>query len=279
MPDKIAITAVVLARNEEAAIDRCVRSLSFCEQVIVVDSHSDDRTVEIAEAAGAEILQFSWDGRYPKKKQWGMSHPSVRHNWILHIDADEVVTSSLADEISNRISLMNDEDEIGGFDIPLAYTFDGRTLRFGHRVHKRSLVDRRRSQFPEVGDLSAPGITEVEGHYQPEIRGAVGSMRMPLLHDDPDPLSDWISRHNRYSDWEAYLTCHPVLRVAVRENRSAGGRVFDRVPCKPAIFFVYSFIFRLGFLDGRAGFNYAFGLAWYYWLTSVKIAELRRGRE
>lgn len=267
---KVPITAIVLTKNEEAAIEACLESLSFCDQVIVVDSSSGDATVEIAQKVGAQVVNFIWNGRYPKKKQWGMEHPSVRNHWVLHIDADERVSPGLAREIASKFT---SSPQVFGFDIQLEYYFLGKRLRHGHRVVKRALIDRRYSHFPEVGDLDAPGITEVEGHYQPRVAGQVGALEQYLLHHDPDPLSDWLTRHNRYSDWEAYLRHNPTVRSAVRGNRSSKGRAFEKAPFKGLTFFVYCFFLKGGFLDGRAGFAYAYALAFYYWLIGAKTRE------
>lgn len=272
---QLPITAIVITKNEEGAIARCVEALSFADQIILIDSHSRDRTVAIAQSLGAEVVSFRWNGDYPKKKQWGLEHPSVRNNWVLMLDADEVVTPALALEL-HQLFRSGAQKNHAAFDIQLDYRFSGRILRHGHRVRKRALLDRRRARFPEVNDLEAPGITEVEGHYQPEIAGPVGVLRQRILHDDPDPLSSWVSRHNRYSDWEAYLAIHPHSRTLVRENRSRQGKLFDRAPLKPLAFFVYSYLIRGGFLDGRAGFDYAYALAFYYWMTGAKLRELRR---
>lgn len=132
---------------------------------------------------------------------------------------------------------------------------------------------RNLSHFPEVGDLDAPGITEVEGHYQPQVAGPVGRLTKTLIHDDPDPLADWVARHNRYAAWEAYLRGHPQIRNSVRGHRSRGGRIFDSLPFKSLTFFVYSYIIRLGFLDGAAGLAYAQHLAWYYWLIEQQVKD------
>lgn len=267
------VTALILTKNEEAGIERCVRAAQLCcDQVIVVDSASSDATVALARSAGAEVVNFEWNGAYPKKKQWGMNLPQIRHDWVLHLDADEIVGAALAAEV---VRIVSDHGAAPiAYDIPLAYRFDGKTLRHGHKVLKRSLIRKDRCEFPVMPDLDAPGITEVEGHYQPDAHGEVGILASRLLHDDPDPIASWIGRHNRYSDWEAHLRVHSNARLKVREHKSSQGRLFDRLPGKPLIFFIYSYVIRLGFLDGRSGFNYAYGLAWYYWLIGVKVREL-----
>ncbi|MET0990543.1 MAG: hypothetical protein ABWY54_07850, partial [Glaciihabitans sp.] len=161
------------------------------------------------------------------------------------------------------------------FDIHLSYRFAGRFLKHGHQVTKRSLLHRERSSFPVIDDLSAPGIREVEGHYQPTA-DRIGTLRHKIMHDDDDPVSSWFDRHNRYSDWEAHLALNRSLKADIASKRTAKGRVFDSVPFKPIAFFVYSYVARLGFLDGRAGLDYAIALSTYYWQIGVKIRELKR---
>lgn len=278
MTGQARVTAIVLTKNEELALKKCLDSLSFCDQVIVCDSLSTDETRQIAKDCGAEVVDFVWNGKYPKKKQWGMSLPQVRNNWVLHIDADERVTTELAAEISDVVSSPADENA-RAFDLPIAYHFLGRELRHGHRVTKRALVDRRYSRFPDVGDEGAPGITEVEGHYQPIVDGPIGKISAKLEHDDPGAVREWIARHNRYSDWEAHLRANPALKARIAAARSNQGRRFDRLPFKPLVFFAYSYILKRGFLDGAAGFYYALNLAVYYSQIDMKFREISHRRD
>lgn len=268
---KQPITALILTLNEEAAIADCIRSVSFCDQVIVVDSGSLDGTASIATALGAEVVHFEWDGAYPKKKQWAMELENVRNDWVLHLDADERVSDELAEEIGSLIRTGH-----RAFEIPLLYWFGGQCLQYGHHVRKRALLHRSYARFPEVGDLHIPGITEVEGHYQPMVNGSVGASIAKLEHRDPDPIATWFERHLRYATWETALLQNSEVRSSVRSARSRQGRIFDRVPFKPLAFFIYSFVLRGGFRDGRAGFDYAFALAWYYWLIDLQTRENQR---
>jgi glycosyltransferase involved in cell wall biosynthesis len=270
--EKIACTAIVLTLNEEDAIRDCLDAVQFCDQVLVVDSGSSDATTKISAELGAEVIDFEWNGRYPKKKQWSLQSTSVRNNWVLLLDADEIVSAALRNDV---IRAVRGPVEHQAYDIPLEYHFAGQALRHGHQVRKRSLLDRRSALFIEMDDLDAPGGNEVEGHYQPQAP-SVGKLDGRLIHRDPDPVSTWIERHNRYSDWEAFLRNQPHRRRVVRVSRSKQGQLFDRVPFKPLAFFTYSFIFRLGFLDGRAGFDYAFALSFYYWLIATKVREIKR---
>jgi glycosyltransferase involved in cell wall biosynthesis len=272
----VPVTAVILTRNEELAIERCVRALARCRQVIVVDSHSEDGTAKLAEAAGAEVVDFQWNGRYPKKKQWSLENLAFTEDWVLFVDADEIATGALLDEIRDTL---NRPRPLEAYDVALAYSFLGRRLRFGRKVVKRVLLRIGSASFPEVDDLDVASMWEVEGHYQPQVRGRVGRLRNVLIHEDPDPLFQYFERHNRYSDWEAHLRVKEA-----RDPLSAGiptrnGRLSRRMPGKPILFFLYSYVFRLGFLDGRAGLAYGVSGLFYYCQIYWKSLELRTGRQ
>lgn len=271
----LPIVAVVLTKNEEAQIASTLERLSSFDKIVVVDSHSTDQTEAIAKKYGAHVIQFTWDGAYPKKKQWALQEATPGYEWALLLDADETPTDELLQELRRLTS--SESDMADAYDVPLLYRFSGKILRHGHRVTKRSLLRVSRCRFPDVGDEDLPGIREVEGHYQPEVDGTTSQLRGAILHDDRDPVSSWFDRHNRYSDWEAHLRTRHDLRRQVARRRSRQGRLFDRVPFKPAAFFVYSYIVRRGFLDGAAGFDYAFALASYYWQIGLKVRELNRG--
>lgn len=267
---------VVPTLNESRNIDRCLRALRDFEQVVVLDSASTDETQSKAAAAGVDVVEFRWNHQYPKKKQWALDNLPLRHDWVLFIDGDETPSPSLIQELRHLFATPTNLSNFGGFDIDLDYAWCGRTLRYGHRVTKRSLVHRTRARFPELDDLEAPGMGEQEGHYQPITDHTVGHLRQRITHFDHDPLSSWFQRHNRYSDWEAYLRTAPGVRQAVAAIRTPQGRLFDRVPFKPLVFFLYCFVIRRGFLDGRAGLDYALALAFYYWQISIKTREQTR---
>lgn len=274
-----AISVVLLTKDEEAGIALTLGQLTAFDDVIVVDSNSTDSTVQIVESMGARVVNFTWDGTYPKKKQWSLENAGARNPWVLLLDADEYPSPELVQELT-ALQADLDSKGFGAYDIHLTYRFAGKFLRHGHRVTKRSLLDTRVSRFPVVDDLDAPGIREVEGHYQPVSDTRIGALRGRLFHDDRDPVSSWFARHNKYSDWEAHLRMNSEARRDIASKRTTKGRIFDAVPFKPALFFLYAYIARLGLLDGRAGFDYALALSMYYWQIGVKTRELRaRERE
>jgi len=270
---QIPVTVLVQTKNEAVGIASCLASLDDFDEVIVVDSNSSDSTAEIARAAGVEVVNFTWNGCYPKKKQWQLENITARHDWLLFLDADETPSPELVNSIRSAMNRRPD-DLPSAFDLHLLYHFSGQALAHGHRVVKRALVNRRETWFPVVDDLNAPGMGELEGHYQPLVKRRTEVLKGWLDHDDLDPVRTWFDRHNRYSDWEAYLARSRA--TSPDQFRSKQGRLFSKVPFKPLAFFVYSYIARLGFLDGRAGFDYAFALAGYYWQIELKTREAAR---
>lgn len=272
--NKIPVTVLVQTKNEEKGISSCLAALKDFDEVIVVDSNSTDRTAELARDAGATVINFTWDGGFPQKKQWQLTEVQTRHEWLLMLDADEFPTPELVREL--RGIAQDPAETRVAFDLPVAYHFAGTGLRYGHRVVKRSFLRRGRNAFRNIDLLHLPGMGEVEAHYQPEPSGPVGRTTALLVHNDMDPVRTWFDRHNRYSDWEAYIRTHPETRMSVRGAKSGQGRRFDAVPLKPLVFFLYSYVLRRGFLDGRAGFDYALALSTYYWQIGLKSRELQR---
>lgn len=277
MTNHSPISVIVLTKNEEAGLGNTLDKLRDFDDVIVVDSLSDDRTVEIAREHGARVVEFAWNGEYPKKKQWALENAGAKNKWVLLLDADEFPSVSLVRELAGLTAELESTPN-GAYDINLLYRFGGRYLRYGHVVTKRSLLHVDRAAFPVIDDLGAPGIREVEGHYQPVTGASIGKLKHRIVHDDRDPVTSWFARHNRYSDWEAHLRLNEELRRDIASKRTLKGRVFDAVPLKPVLFFGYAYVARAGFLDGRAGFDYATALATYYWQIGVKTRELRRDR-
>ncbi|WP_218129987.1 glycosyltransferase family 2 protein [Pseudonocardia oroxyli] len=269
---------IILTKNEEAAIRDCIAAVPWAAEVFVVDSSSTDKTAQIARQMGATMVSFSWNGEYPKKKQWALDNVPAKHDWVLLLDADEVAQPELPRHLAEVIDETSGGGPYGAADIEFDYEWQGRLLKHGHRVVKRSLVQRTRCRFPVVDDLSVASMWEVEGHYQPQTHLPVRRIPAGIIHRDPDPASQWFSRHNRYSDWEAHVVTSGQ-RAEIAGARSRGGRLFARVPFKAVAFFLYSFVVQRGFLDGRAGFDYALAQSFYYWQIELKIREIQRTAE
>lgn len=270
---RLPLVVVIPTKDEAANIDSTVRAVvEHVAAVVVVDSGSTDDTAALARAAGADVVDYAWDGGYPKKKQWCLENVRTDLDWLLFLDGDERPTSELLDEL--RVVFATEPDA-AAYDIPLRYSFAGQVLEHGYTVVKRSLLDRTRCHYPAVNDLAAPGMGEQEGHYQPD---APSTRRLTgrIVHEDLDPLHTWFGRHNRYSDWEAWLEENPEVRAQVVGLKSKQGRLFQRMPGKPLAFFLYTYVARGGFRDGTAGLDYALALSFYRWQVAAKVRESQR---
>ncbi|EST31683.1 hypothetical protein N566_20535 [Streptomycetaceae bacterium MP113-05] len=271
---KLPIVVAIPTKNEAENITAAVRSVvDHFETVVVVDSDSTDDTRALARTAGAEVVSYTWDGKYPKKKQWCLDHVRPGTDWMLFLDGDERVGPELLDELRRVFDVPPGMAvRPAAFEIPLGYWFGGRRLRHGYTIVKRALLDRRRARFPEPDDLPAPGMGEQEGHYQP-LADPVVRLKGAIEHEDLDPVRTWFDRHNRYADWEAWLEHHPEVREQIRRAKTRQGQLFHRTPFKPLVSFGYAYVFKRGFLDGRAGLDYALAMSFYRWQIGLKTRE------
>jgi len=283
----VPVSVLVPARNEERNIAKCLASLSWADEVVVVDSSSSDATAGIARESAARVVRFIWDGRGPRKKEWALRTLPWKHDWLLVVDADEEVSPALAGEIGRVVTR---ESKYAGFLVPYQYYFLGRLLRHGAPLRKLVLFRHRLTSFERI---EVPEVTayDVELHEQPMVRGSVGRLHSPMIHHDFDGLGHHFERHNTYSDWEALLQIRyrgrsragelcPRLFGSAPERRRLAKRVFLALPGKPWIYFFYSYIVRGGFLDGRPGFIYNVLKAFYWYQITAKKYELRlRERE
>ena len=263
--DKLPITVLIATKNEAVNLPKCLSALSEFERVVLLDSNSHDSTPEIAERFGAEIVQFSYAGGYPKKRQWALDTLDLRTGWVLLLDADEVVPEALSREI--RAAIGSDTASTG-YLIKKGFHFFGRRFRYGGFSHAAVLLFRTGSgKFEHLLDESSLGTLDMEVHERIIIDGAIGELATPLIHEDYKGLEAYIDRHNKYSTWEAAVrskflnsgewgesSIRPRLFGNTQERRRWLKKIAMRVSGEAWLWFLYHYVFRLGFLEGRAGF-------------------------
>lgn len=281
----LPVTVVIAVRNEAANIARCLGSLTAMQRVIVVDSHSTDETAEIAERFGAEVLQFEYAGGYPKKRQWALDNADITTPWVLLLDADEVVP----DELLSEIEAVTDKDQSeDGYLISKGFHFLGKKFRFGGFSHCAVLLFRTgQARFEHIFDDN-PGGMDMEVHERLLVEGRIGKLNCHLIHEDFKGLEAYITRHNQYSSWEAairrrYLsdgdwgndTIRPNLFGNAQERRRFLKQLVCRLPFEHWVWFINHFVFRLGFLEGRAGLIASRIRAQYIANVKAKMYESR----
>jgi glycosyltransferase involved in cell wall biosynthesis len=275
------LTVILPVRNEEANIGAALESVAWADELIVVDSHSVDATAQVAEAAGAKVVQFEYDGSGPKKKRWALENVAVESPWILMLDADERVTPELRAEIEQAV----DRGDRAGYYLDRELWFMGRRMRSFRPNWNMRLFRAGAARMEDLELESVPGTGDNEIHEHFTVDGSVGYLRAPLLHDDYRGLSAWIDRHNRYATWEAHLyrkfRSEPIgasplqlLRLDAFKRKRVLRRIWVRLPFRPALRFVVWYVLRRGFLDGREGYVFCRFMAWYEFLIGAKLREL-----
>ncbi|MGB0720330.1 MAG: glycosyltransferase family 2 protein [Bdellovibrionales bacterium] len=272
-PALIPLSVIVVTKNEEARLARCLSALFRFDDVWVVDSDSDDKTRAIAQQYGVRIADFTWNGAYPKKRQWCLETLDLKYDRVFFVDADEVVTPDIAAEIAAL------DFKLAGYFIRSRYIWNGKMLRHGLLNSKLVLFDRRKVEFPVVDDLDIPGMGEIEGHYQPVLKPqfaheTLGVLQHFMLHDAGDDRGQWAARHARYAQWEAAMIARDAYPRDPVWARQVLKTIFRRLPFRWVVAFVHCYVLKLGFLDGAAGFDFAESRARYYRMVARSLKAL-----
>jgi glycosyltransferase involved in cell wall biosynthesis len=252
VPPTSSISAVIIAHNEADRIEACVASLAFCDEVLVVDSHSTDATRELASAAGARVIERDWPG-YRSQKEFAVR--AAKHDWVLCLDADERVTPTLRTEIE-RLRADNFPHH-AGWDMPFLLNYFGKFLRHGLTYPDRHLrlMDRRRG-----------GWAGKEIHEHVEVSGSVGHLRGDIEHYAYRSLSHQLTKLERYAE------------LMARELHARGKRAgLGKILLRPCWRFFSGYILKLGLLDGWRGLVLSLVEANYVRQKYLKLFLLRRG--
>ena len=275
----LPVSVIIPVRNEAHNLPRCLDALRQVGEVYVIDSQSSDETVEIARAFGAKVVQFHYRGGWPKKRQWALDTLHFSHDWILLLDADEVLTPELIQEISQAIQ----RQDVDGYYIALRMYFLGRLLRFGGaRFWKLSLFRQGTGRFECRLKEQDVSMADMEVHEHVIVDGKTGKLHHPLVHHNVESLSRYIQKHNQYSNWEAKIWTQgkaselpPSLFANQAQRRRWLRKNFFALPASGMLYFFYKYLFRLGFLDGVPGLIYCGFQGIQFFNIKAKIFELR----
>ncbi len=278
---KLPVSVIIAARNEAKNLSRCLQALKDADEVYVIDSQSSDDTVEIARSHGAQIVQFHYQGGWPKKRQWALNTLPIKHDWVLMLDADEALTSELAEEIRSAIQ----NPAIDGYFIQLHTWFLGRPLRHGDiGLWKLALFRRGKGRYEcRLRDQDA-SMADMEVHEHVVVEGATARLRNPVIHHNVESLSRYIQKHDEYSNWESHVLLQrgddnelpPSLFGTQAQRRRWLKRKLFAVPGSPVLLFLYRYLLRFGFLDGVPGLIYCGFQAVQMFHTKAKIYEFKR---
>ena len=266
-------SVVVLTLNEERNLARCLHSVAFCDDIVILDSGSTDRTEAIAKENGARFVIRSFDN-FASQRNFAQRQIAFRYPWVFHLDADETFTPALATECE----VNSQRTDVDGFYVAPQMMFFGKWVPHC-------------TDFPawQARYVRAPEFEFVEvGHGQREAPGMhLAKLQANYRHDlTSGGVEEWLEKHARYAKAEArnYVAAAPQIgwgsfvsgNALVR--RRALKRLSYELPCRSVLRFIYQYFLRGGILDGGAGFGYCILLARYEGFTSAEIKRLRKVR-
>lgn len=282
MTEPCPISILIPAKNEAANLRDCIASARFADEIVVVDSGSTDGTAELARSLGAQVVDFKWDGTFPKKKNWALAHVPWKHEWVFILDADERITPALAEELRAVVNA----PACDGYYVNRRFWFlDGWLLHCGYYPSWNLRFFRHRTgRYEQLNGLGDTGSGDNEVHEHVILDGRSGHLLHEMEHYAFPTISIWVEKHNRYSNWEARLLLSEtgaqaasaaLLTPALARKRRLK-RLASRLPFRPLLRFVYHYVLRAGFLDGYRGYAFCRLMAFYEFLGAAKAAELKR---
>ncbi|MBE8992824.1 glycosyltransferase family 2 protein [Microcystis aeruginosa] len=284
--EKIPVSVLIPAKNEESNLPACLESVARADEVFVVDSQSSDHSIEISTNYGANVVQFYFNGRWPKKKNWSLDNLPFRNEWVLIVDCDERITPELWDEIATVIQ----DPNYNGYYLNRRVFFLGQWIRYGGKYPDWNLrlFKHKSGRYENLNTEDIPNTGDNEVHEHVILDGKVGYLKNDMLHIDFRDIYHWLERHNRYSNWEARVYYN--ILTGNDESGTIGAHLFGdavqrkrflkkiwvKLPFKPLLRFILFYFIRLGFLDGKAGYIYGRLLSQYEYQIGVKLYELRQ---
>lgn len=285
-PSKLPVSVLIPAKNEQANLAACLESVARADEVFVVDSQSSDRSIEISESYGAKVVQFHFNGRWPKKKNWALDNLPFSNEWVLIVDCDERITPELWDEIATAIQ----NPEYEGYYLNRKVFFLGKWIQHGGRYPDWNLrlFKHKTGRYENLGTEEIRNTGDNEVHEHVILQGKSGYLKNDMLHIDFRDVFHWLERHNRYSNWEARVYLN--ILTGKDESGTIGANLFGdavqrkrylkkvwvRLPLKPLIRFILIYIIQRGFLDGKAGYIYARLMSQYEYQIGIKLYELMK---
>ncbi len=279
------ITAIILTKNEEVNIEKCIRSIQpVVKRIVVVDSGSTDETVPRAKALGAEVMVHELTPfLYAKQFLYGLENADITTKWVFRFDADEELTKESAAEIE-KLCNKNEDTDVNGIVVRFEVNFMGRAIRHGGVYPFRKLL------------LFKYGKGTIEDRFMDEhciiFEGKTVEVTHDSLHHDDKGLTEWIDKHNKYSTREmqdyyntlesAEATGERSLDTKAKFKRFLRWKVYYRFPAgfRAWAYYFYRYYVRMGFLDGREGKIFCFMQAyWYRFLVDAKIFESEKKRD
>ena len=248
---KAKISAVLITRNEERNIKRCLASLRWVDEIVIVDGESTDRTQEIARSYGAKVINHPFEGDFGMERNIG--NKNATGDWILALDADEAMPQATREKIED---ILEKGSEFDAYNVPRLQYFLGKALMHGGRYH--SIIN-----FFRKGKVKFDGKV----HHLVRVDGKVGQFEYPIEHYPFNTVSEFIQKHNRYTDYEALEMFEKFKDAKLKEVRF-------NLTIKPLKMFIKTYFKKKGYKDGTVGLIFCVLFSWSYFVRWAKYWEL-----
>ena len=278
---KVPVSILVPIRNEAHNLPRCLASVAWADEIFVVDSASVDGSTGIAEQHGAKVVQFQFNGTWPKKKNWALENLPFRNEWVFILDADEVLPPAAEEEFRKIVS--DPQHAAAGYWINRRFMFMGRWLRHAYYPNwNLRLFKHRLGRYEKLTDVDTQsGDNEVHEHVI--VNGETRRLKVEMDHYAFPSVDVFVEKHNRYSNWEAHVALDRHLRASSErlQHQEASARrrlktLSQALPFRGVLRFLYVYLWQRGFLDGREGYYFARLHGFYEFLSVAKTYELRK---
>jgi glycosyltransferase involved in cell wall biosynthesis len=263
------ISVIILTRNEEGDLPKCLEALRWCDDVHVVDCGSTDQTVAIARKFCAQTYDHPF-ASFGAQRNWSLDHCNIRHPWVLFLDADEIANEAFVEAMKKAVA--EAPATTAGFYCCWRQIYDNRWLKRCDSFPKWQfrLLRKGFARFTDFG----------HGQKEAEVNGTLEYLKAPYDHYGLSKgIGHWLDRHNRYATLEAAARLSAPVNWKNVFSRHGSTRnqalkpIVSRMPGWPLIRFSITYFLRLGFLEGRPGFTYCANLAYYEFLIRIKMRE------
>jgi len=267
------LTIAIPVLNEEKNLAGCLQAIgqNFARKIVILDSGSTDLTKEIAVSFGAEVISFNWDGKFPKKRNWFLREHTPQTKWVMFLDADEYVTEKFKSELCKALS----KGDYVGYWLNYSVYFLGKPLRGGYPLKKLAVFQVGAGEYEKIDEEKWSNL-DMEIHEHPILEGKSGLIRSKIDHRDFQGVAHYVTKHNEYSDWEAerYLKLFEAEKV---NNNWTWKQKFKyrliRSPFAGLVYFLGSYVFMGGIIDGARGLTFAILKMSYFTQVYCKIRE------
>ena len=275
----VPVSILIPIKNEAANLPRCLAAVAWADEIFVVDSQSTDGSPQIAEQHGAKVVQFAFNGTWPKKKNWALENLPFKHGWVFILDADEVMPP----EAEFRAIVSDKNHATAGYWINRRFMFMGKWLRHAYYPNwNLRLFKHRLGRHEKLTDVDTQsGDNEVHEHVV--VQGDTARLRCEMDHYAFPSVGVFVEKHNRYSNWEARVALDRFLHAGAGHLQKGDVGIrrklkqwSQRLPFRGLQRFLYVYVAQRGFLDGREGWYFARLHAMYEFLSVAKTYELKR---